>query len=127
MFRQLSYMGGSDKGDSYLYRLDDSEFWCNNIEVKFDDALIPLVGGPWRAALVLCILQYIKRVPAPSKTIAKLYHHLINSPEYYLGVDMIEIDKNAIDKVYPDIKYGTKYFNCVVRQFARLEFTRVKR
>lgn len=126
MFRDLTYMGFSEKERTYTYRLTDSEF-VHDISVSINSEVSSHTPGPWRTALLLVVLEYIKKSNTPSQDIAKLYHTLVTSPSYYFSVDNMELDKAVIDKFFPDIKYGSKYYKCAVRHFQRLGVRRGRR
>jgi hypothetical protein len=109
--------------DCYVYNIHDTEF-SFDVHVPANGDLRNLTA-PWHAGFILTVLEYIKRSPCPSRSIAKLYCHFRSNEYQELFPDSkVADDKAVIDALYPQVNYGTKYYKCIVRQLARLEFAK---
>lgn len=121
MFIGIVYQGMHE--DSFQYRIHDTGF-SFDVHVPANGNLRNLTS-PWYAGFILAVLEYIKRSPCPSRNIAEIYYHFRANEYQVLFPDSTVADHKAvIDLLYPEVNYGTKYYKCIVRQLARLEFAK---
>lgn len=115
MFKALSYQHRKD--NEYYYLLIDSEFTC---EVVYS---LCCPNPPEGAVMAVIVArEYINRNLWVAKNVA--FSYLLYKNQGYEIRNWLERGKDWIDKNYPELNYGKKYYRCVVNQIKQLQFSK---
>lgn len=111
MFKSITYVNYDPNFDHHIYKLIDDDFTCTTS--------IALNGKSHvRTPERVIIIEYQARNLHVHKNLA-LYYRTLSRPIEYLIVD-----RNWLDKYYPELEYGKKYYPCILRQFKMLQYGR---
>lgn len=115
MFKDLICIKAAhDASNLYIYELQDTQFTCR----------LWLSGGASLAQdFVILFKEYQQRTPFVISNMARFYLWL--QKKYNpISRSWLEEDRNYLDKSLPELKYGEKYYPCLLRQFKQLNFAR---
>lgn len=118
MFKSLIYFPNSRRGFTYSYDLRDTDF---NVElhITLTEKASSERGPRCRAQrIVACIQEYKKRnLPI----VLNIAHLFLSEPEIFCSKkEDHSFDRNWIDKHFPQLEYGKKYYPCILRQYSKL-------
>lgn len=105
MFKSLVADGW--ESDKYFYILKDSTFT--------ERVISPEILGSIRKEVII-INEYSARKLSVAKNVALLYLSY-NGYSNQVVEQWLCDDQHRIDTLFPELKYGTKYYHCVVAQY----------
>jgi hypothetical protein len=118
MFKSIRYLRYDLNHDRLIYLLEDNEFIC---ESSLHQPPREAIFARNVVAAAAVTNEYKQRNLPVAKNVALFY--LFNKK---LGSNIdgaaLEYNQKYLDKFYPELEYGKKYYRCVCRQLKRLEF-----
>lgn len=102
-------------GNGYKFQLIDTDF------------TVVFTNPPDCIQLVAC-REYKKRNLPVAKNIALVYRYLEANAAtaFVVNIHNMELIKNSIDRDYPELEYGAKYYNCILNELKKLQFINKK-
>ena len=124
MFQSITYVRRTDNPRLYVYRVIDSDF------IGADIAVIPhlIEDGDIARRIIAIITQYRNRKLPVAGNLARFYLWYAKSAmPRAIEPNRMAFDKEDIDNAYPEVEYGTKHFDCMVRQLQQVQYGNRKR
>jgi len=109
MFKSVQYIRYNKENHSYLYQIEDTDFL-----VLTDIIPVELFSSMAVAAVAV---TYKKRNLSVVKNVALYYLYLKNKGRNILPLlEYATGHRYWLDRYYPELEYGNKYYRCVINQ-----------